>query len=306
MSRRRDPLLTFGAVLALLSDCGRTTLEPALAPASTADAPAPRLPLLRFAVIGDYGRDSAAEARVARMVSGWDPDFVITTGDNNYPSGAADTIDANIGKHYARFIGNYRGRYGPGSAVNRFWPSPGNHDWGDGTLAPYVEYFTLPGNERYYDVAVGPVHLFALDSDAHEPDGNTEGSAQAAWVEAALSSSTSCFDVVYFHHTAYSSGPHGSAFHMRWPFESWGADVVFAGHDHTYERAKVGGIRHVTVGVSGNDTYAFGDPIPESELRFAGHGALLATVRSDGMSMQFFTADGTEVDSYTLFKPCGD
>ena len=69
------------------------------------------------------------------MVSRWDPDFIITTGDNNYPVGSADTIDANIGRYYERFIGNYRGAFGPGNHVNRFWPSPGNHDWGEGTLA---------------------------------------------------------------------------------------------------------------------------------------------------------------------------
>ena len=56
---------------------------------------------------------------------------------------------------------------------------------------------------------------------------------------------------------------------MRWPFESWGADVVFAGHDHVYERSKVGGIRHITVGLSGNEIYPFGAPIPESEVRFS-------------------------------------
>ena len=49
--------------------------------------------------------------------------------DNNYPAGAASTIDANIGKHFHEFIGGYTGAYGAGSAQNRFWPSPGNHDW---------------------------------------------------------------------------------------------------------------------------------------------------------------------------------
>ena len=306
-----------GVALAVLAGCGRTGLE--LSTTSTVDAqPLPQVDarpppdagfpvhvLLRFAVIGDYGDGSEDEARVAQMVARWDPDFVITTGDNNYPAGAAETIDANIGKYYARFIGTYRGRYGSGSPVNRFWPSPGNHDWDDGALGPYLDYFTLPGNGRYYDVVVGPVHLFAVDSDEREPDGNTEGSVQARWLESTLGSSSSCFDVVYFHHPGYSSGPHGSSPQMRWPFEAWGADVVFAGHDHVYERSKVGGIRHFTVGVSGNEIYPFGAPIPESEARFAGrHGALLATVGDDGISFQFFADDGREIDAFNSYKPC--
>jgi hypothetical protein len=261
--------------------------------------------LTRFAVIGDYGTDTEDEAKVAGLVSSWNPDFVITTGDNNYPVGAAETIDANIGKYYWRFIGNYRGVYGQGSATNRFWPSPGNHDWDNGTLAPYLGYFTLPGNGRYYDVVVGPVHLFAVDSDPREPDGTTADSIQGQWLKAALASSTSCYDVVYFHHPAYSSGSHGSAFNMRWPFEAWGADVVFAGHDHTYERARVGGIRHFVVGVSGQEAYAFNTVVTESEVRVAGRkGALLVTVRDDGITYQFFTHDGSELDTSATFKPC--
>ncbi len=58
---------------------------------------------IRFAVIGDYGSDSQAEADVANVVKSWNPSFVITVGDNNYPNGAASTIDANIGKYYYEF-----------------------------------------------------------------------------------------------------------------------------------------------------------------------------------------------------------
>ena len=109
---------------------------------------------LRFAVIGDYGKGNDNEALVASMVAGWNPDFVITTGDNNYPDGAADTIDVKIGQFYSDFIGNYTGSYGSGSETNRFWPSLGNHDWhsidcvGSDCSGPYFDYFTLPNNER--------------------------------------------------------------------------------------------------------------------------------------------------------------
>jgi hypothetical protein len=138
-----------------------------------------------------------------------------------------------------------------------------------------------------------------------KPDGNSEGSAQARWLEAALAASSACLDVVYFHHPGYSSGPHGSTLQMRWPFESWGADVVFAGHDHIYERVRLGGIRQFIVGVSGNETYTVGPPIPESEARVSRrHGALLVTVGADGTSFQFFADDRSEVDAFNSYKPC--
>src|SRR5688572_32227297 len=55
---------------------------------------------IRFAVIGDYGYTGANEAAVAAMVAGWSPDFIITVGDNNYDTGSAASIDANIGQYY--------------------------------------------------------------------------------------------------------------------------------------------------------------------------------------------------------------
>src|SRR5262249_43358535 len=163
------------------------------------------------------------------MVKSWKPDFVITLGDDNYPRGEAATIDQNIGKYYAEFIGDYHGHFGPGSKANRFWPSPGNHDWGAPGLAPYIAYFTLPGNERYYDVELGLAHLFSSDSDPHEPDGTTASSVQGQWLKDHLRSSRSCYNIVYFHHAPYSTARHGSTESMRWPFAEWGASVVLAG-----------------------------------------------------------------------------
>ncbi|HMN29556.1 MAG TPA: metallophosphoesterase, partial [Caldilineaceae bacterium] len=167
-------------------------------------------------MIGDYGRDNANEARVATLVDSWGPDFVITTGDNNYPDGEAATIDATIGQYYSQFIGNYQGAYGLGSVTNRFWPSLGNHDWHSITCAvdscsgAYFDYFTLPDHERYYAVDLGLIHLFALDSDGSEPDGRDQNSLQADWLRKQLAASTACYNLVYFHHPPYSSGRHGS------------------------------------------------------------------------------------------------
>ena len=80
-----------------------------------------------FAVIGDYGLDGENEAKVANLVKGWNPDFIITTGDNNYPYGAAETIDQNIGKYFSDYIYPYSGSYGEGAEENKFFPAIGNH-----------------------------------------------------------------------------------------------------------------------------------------------------------------------------------
>ncbi|MET0594524.1 MAG: metallophosphoesterase [Polyangiaceae bacterium] len=271
---------------------------------STAIAPdAKSTETVRFAVIGDFGAATPGEAAVAKMVKSWQPDFVITLGDNNYPAGEATTIDVNIGQFYAEFIGDYRGKFGPGSAQNRFFPSPGNHDWISG-LQAYVSYFTLPGNERYYDVDRGLVHLYALDSDAHEPDGIAADSRQAAWLKERLATSKACYDVVYFHHPAYSTSEHGSAMQLRWPFKQWGAEVVMAGHDHTYERLDVDGLPYFVNGLGGASKYDFPvNPLPETRFRYNEEfGAMRVVATPREITYEFFTIDGKKRDTFAA--PC--
>lgn len=277
---------------------------------------APNNETVRFAVIGDYGRNNTNEARVATLVGGWNPDFVITTGDNNYPDGEAATIDANVGQYYSQFIGNYQGAYGPGSPTNRFWPSLGNHDWhtitctGSSCTGAHFDYFTLPHNERYYDVDLGLVHLFAIDSDSGEPDGRDQNSIQAAWLQQQLTASSACYNLVYFHHPPYSSGRHGSSETMQWPFAAWGADAIFSGHEHLYERLDVGGMPYFVNGAGGATLYAFdnvGNLPPEvvSVVRYnQDYGAMLVTATTTAITYQFYTADGLLIDDYAVAAHC--
>jgi len=260
-------------------------------------------PAQRFVVIGDYGLSGPNEANVAALVTSLKPDFVVTTGDNNYPLGAADTIDDNIGRYFHTFIAPYQGKFGVGAADNRFFPCLGNHDWYSLGAQPYLDYFSLPNNERYYDVVRGSVQLFAIDSDANEPDGTSADSAQARWLQARLQASAAPWKVVYFHHPPYSSGPHGSTLGMRWPFKEWGASIVFSGHDHTYERLSVAGLPYLVNGVGGNDLYQLGEPVPESLVRHADvHGLVFATATESELVTRFLDDRGQQLDVLQLHK----
>jgi tartrate-resistant acid phosphatase type 5 len=257
---------------------------------------------LRFAAIGDYGNDGQAEGAVANLVKSWNPDFIITTGDNNYPSGEATTIDQNIGQYYHEFIFPYVGSYGTGAASNRFFPSLGNHDWDTGNILAYEDYFALPGNERYYDFVWGPVHFFVIDSDSHEPDGNMSTSIQAAWLQDQLANSTSSWNLVYFHHPPYSSGQeHGSTTEMQWPFQAWGADAVLSGHSHDYERVVFNGFPYFVDGLGGANLHAFTTPVAGSEVRYnSDNGALLVEASPSSITFQLITITGAVIDTYTL------
>jgi predicted phosphodiesterase len=259
---------------------------------------------IRFGVIGDYGDGSEAEADVANLVKSWNPDFIITTGDNNYPDGAASTIDAHIGQFYHEFIYPYRGTYGSGATTNLFFPTLGNNDWDTLSAKAYFDYFTLPGNERYYDYVWGPVHFFVIDSADREPDGNSSSSTQATWLHNQLAASTSAWNVVYLHHPPYTSGSVTSNTTLQWPYASWGADVVMSGHSHTYERIFRDGIVYFVNGLGGDSIQSFSSTISGSQRRYNGDfGAMLVDADTSQMTFQFINRGGTLIDSYSLHKP---
>lgn len=278
-----------------------------------ADQPSPAA--VRIAVIGDYGDGSRAAADVATLVKSWRPDIIVTTGDNNYPDGAAETMDGNVGRFYHEFIAPYVGQHGAGADVNHFFPTLGNHDWnarkGRGMPPqPYLDYFTLPegpGQERYYDVVWGPVHIFAVDSDYREPDGSETGTAQWRWLRERLTASTAPWKLVVLHEPPYSSGRHGSAKRLRWPFREWGATAVLSGHDHTYERILVDGLPYFVNGLGGSSRYRFLLPVTGSEVRYnADSGAMLIEAGPADITFRFITQRGEEIDVYRMARSATD
>ncbi|MCX6353560.1 MAG: metallophosphoesterase [Candidatus Aureabacteria bacterium] len=261
-----------------------------------------------FAVISDYGESTSPyEGEVATQVVSWNPDFIVTAGDNNTPDGEEGTIDANVGQYYHSYIYPYTGAYGAGATMNLFFPALGNHDWHTNPPQPYLDYFTLPGNERYYDVVKGPVHIFILDSDPLEPDGETSTSTQAVWLQNQLAASSEPWKLVVCHHPPYSSGTiHGSTTYMQWPFQEWGATAVISGHDHGYERIIMNGFPYFVDGLGGQDksnpSYSFTDPpVAGSEVRYnSDYGAMKVEADDSSIKFQFISQGGTVVDTYIL------
>lgn len=267
----------------------------------------PTEPPIRFAVIGDYGSGNKNAEAVANLVKSWNPDFIITTGDNNYPDGEWETIDKNIGQFYIDFIKTDESQYGPGAETNRFFPSLGNHDWNTQDRdslgpCPYLRYFhNLPGNGRYYDFVWGPVRFFAVDADSREPDGVSKHSTQATWLKDGLAASTSPWKVVFMHQPPYSSGYHGSVTWMQWPFEEWGASVVLSGHDHTYERILRDGFPYLVNGLGGGARYSFSTIVEGSQVRFRDDwGAMLVGATDETMLFHFITVAGKIIDTFRL------
>lgn len=269
--------------------------------------------------IGDFGGDTADEADVADLVKGWNPDSIVTVGDNIYPMSPAKTIDEQIGKYYAEFIGSYTGAFGSGSGENRFFPALGNHDWdglgttinnadpfdpvsSDENLDPFTEFFTLPGNERYYELCTGSVHFFFIDTGLLESDGTTFNSVQATWLRAKLALSTAPWKVVVLYKAPFSSTK--AQPDVLWPFGAWGAHMVLSGQPRNYERFDVAGVPFIVNGLGGDRTrQAISSPALYSKAQYSaalGAGKLTATETS--LKYEFFNVSGAVVDSVTLNK----
>ncbi len=292
--------------------------------AATAEAP------VVVAFIADYGfvTDASASSHpmaVAELVKSWNPAAIVTGGDNNYPSGEAATIDANIGSLYRSFIFPFNGTEAlwageTAATVNKFWPALGNHDWdGDSnTGQPYFDYFDgvlpasprvgHPGEPRFYEVVLGPMHFFVLNSGydtagtVHEPLGIVNGSLQQTWLAERAALSTAPFKIVVVHHPPWTSAsnyrPGFPA--LRWNFAAMGIDLVLSGHGHNYERI-ANEVWYVVCGASGSDLVTMGVPVPGSEVRIDDTwGAVRLTADCDVMTVEFVDEAGNVMDTLTL------
>jgi predicted phosphodiesterase len=178
---------------------------------------------VRFLVIGDSGTGDSEQYETAATIikyrSKFPFTFAIMLGDNMY--GAERPQD---------FVNKFERPYKPllDDKVE-FHAALGNHD---DPNQIYYKPFNY-GGKRYHTFKKGDVRFFALDSNYLDPE-------QLQWLEKELKSSGSDWKIAYFHHPMYSSAYHGPTVEVRNAlepmFQKYGVDVVFAGHEHVYER----------------------------------------------------------------------
>lgn len=88
----------------------------------------------------------------------------------------------------------------------------------------------------YYAFRRANARFFALESNHMTPE-------QLAWLEQELGAAVEDWKICFMHHPMYSSGAtHGPSLELRRVLEPLlvrhGVDVVFAGHEHSYERLR--------------------------------------------------------------------
>ena len=262
------------------------TLPPAVTPPTQKDS-------VLFAVIGDTGTGTQSQYDIGKQLMaarGTFPfEFVIMVGDNIYGSERPQDFAQKFEKPYQALL----------DAKVSFYAALGNHD--DPTQR-YYKPFNMNG-ERYYTFTKGNARFFVLDS-------NYMDAKQLKWLEDQLSSANDRWKIAYFHHPLYSSGGrHGSETDLRTQVEplfvKYGIDVVFAGHEHFYERVKPQkGIYYFTEG--GSAKIAKGD-IKKTNLTAAGFDSdfsfMLTELDKDAMRFQVISRTGKPVDGGALPIP---
>jgi hypothetical protein len=154
---------------------------------------------------------------------------VVTLGDNVYadgtPSEFANCYDPSWGRHKGRTK-----------------PAVGNHEYHTPGAAGYFGYFGPAAGDPskgYYSYNLGAWHIVVLNSNCTYVGGCHAGSPQERWLRADLAAHPTTCTLAYWHHSRFSSGYQGStaAVQSLWQaLYAFGADIVLAGHDHSYER----------------------------------------------------------------------
>ena len=193
---------------------------------------------VKFLVIGDSGTGGREQYQVAVKIAEarqrFPFTFAIMLGDNLYGSENANAYIAKFERPYKPLL----------DAGVKFYAALGNHDEPSQRL---YDKFNM-GEKRYYTHGHGgDVEFFVLDSTYMTPQ-------QIDWLKDELEKSDAKWKIPYMHHPMYSSGEkHGSERDLQALVEplflEHGVDVVFAGHEHFYERLKPQkGIFYITQG----------------------------------------------------------
>ena len=243
---------------------------------------------VRFLVVGDTGTGTEKQYELAELMHRYRQvfpyEFALMLGDNMYGGEKAEDFKLKFENVYKKLL----------DEKVPFYATLGNHDESNQRL---YENFNMKG-EEYYRIQKGNVAFYSLNS-------NYMDKKQLKWLEDQLSKETAEWKVAFFHHPPYSSGgAHGSSTSLREIVEplfiKYNLHVVFAGHEHFYERIKPQkGVYYFISGAGGKlregdvkDSSPLTEKAYDKDMSF-----MLFEVVGDEMHFQVISRNGETVDS---------
>ncbi len=218
-------------------------------------------------VFGDTGTQFSSPRRVRDAIASknagqfiYPHDFIIGVGDIAYNSGSFAEFDSNF---FGQMSGKLDANPANGILYSRpYFSSLGNHDYNNDVQNlpqaylssfdyPVMDGIPLEDRERYYSFDVGSAHIVILDSMKFTGVDASQITARMAemlsWLNTDLQSSNQTWKLVFFHHSVFSNGAHGTWGDIRENrsirqnlipiLQQHGVQLVMFGHDHMYQRS---------------------------------------------------------------------
>ncbi len=262
-----------------------------------------------FAVIGDWGRAGTEDQKeIATVLNEMDLDFVISTGDNFYPSGLTSVTDPQV--HDLVRIYNSKVPW---------YLCLGNHDYRGDTeaqirLTDVFSKWNMPS--RYFQKKIGDIEFWFLDTTAwldsnhnykDEPDywllekERLSILDQYQWLEHGLMNSTALRKIIVGHHPLWTFGEHVHEDNDKMLqdipelMERYNVESYLCGHDHNLQYVTSAGVQEF---ISGGGawyyewTWQLGfREMDDAELHF-GTSELGVLVVSEDLEYTFYSKDG--------------
>ena len=276
-----------------------------VAPPAASQSPSGSDPTAQTAILVGAGdivgcRDPKGALATAKLIEKI-PGTVFTLGDLVYDAATLPQFQNCYGTAWGKF-------------KDRTRPAIGNHEYRQGNASPYFQYWGAqagPPGKGYYSYDLGAWHVVVLNTncDALGRGGCAAGSPQELWLRQDLRDHRGSCMVAYGHHPLFSSGFFRShAVHPElkplWEdLYAAHADLVLAGHEHSYERFAPQdpdgradpqhGIREIVVGTGGRSHGPLGMVLQNSEVQnFDTYGVLKLALSPQGYTWEFIPEEG--------------
>ncbi len=244
---------------------------------------------VRFAVKGDWGTGSPAQAAVTRRMCGeWRREpfaFVLTTGDNfSDPDGVATRDTFWRPERCLRALGAR-------------WRAAWGNDDVRGTSTARV----LGSPRRFYAFSAGPARVIVLDANVPSDP------AQLRFLRREMTAPPGPVRIVAFHqplHTAGVRPPDPEQRRLWEPLLRRGrVALVLQGHNHLYERLEVGGITYITTSGGGDTLYPCLRPAEGLRSCRLAHHFLAVRVSARAIDVRATTPRGATLERVRIPVP---
>lgn len=275
---------------------------------------------LHFLAVGDWGRNGADhQLAVAQQMGSWAEqhpnDFIISTGDNFYPSGVVSEHDPlwhySFENIYTAFslqwdwypiLGNHDYKSDPDaqvrySSISRRWKMPSRY---------YSKSFSLKGGKKVLMAFIDTnpmIPEFYQNSEYGPHVAGQQPEKQLAWLDQLLSDSDAHWKIVIGHHPIYTAGPRTNNYDtlaVRKVLESIldrrGVDMYLSGHDHSLQHLKVEGKKfHQFISGAGSEVTPVKQDLPYGRFARDQYGFIYFSMNAAEINCQIIDHEGRKI-----------